>query len=130
MGDRPQEIRPDPLLLRFIELAFTLRDHLVLPGEFRGHGAGRDGDDQHTDEGDRISGHREIDLKERVSKASVDEDHTEQGGENAVQVSCRPSCDEDEGKDIDQRDISGVVLNEMKKYKRQSGCRGKHDKRV
>lgn len=75
MGDRAQKIRPYPFLFRLVELAFTFCDHLVLFGEFGRHGACRDGNDQHTDESNRIAAQREIDLKKRISEAAIDKNN-------------------------------------------------------
>ena len=126
MGDCPQEICPDPFFLGLVKLVLTLGDHLILPGEFRGHGADRDRDDQHTDEGDGISAQGKVDLKERKGEESVDKDHAEQGRDYTVQVSGRPSCNQDEGKDIDQRNVGGTVLYKMKQKECKPGGKGQH----
>ncbi len=128
VGDRAQEVRPDPFVFRFMQLSFPFGDHLILTGQFGGHGADRYGEDQHTYKSDRIAAHSKIYLKERVSEKSVNEDDAEQGGNNAVQVSGCPSCNQDEGKDIDQRDIGGVVLHKMKEKESKPGCKRQHYK--
>lgn len=114
VGNGTQEICPDPFFFSFIEFAFSLRDHLILFGELGGHGAGCDGNDQHTYESDRISAHGKVDLKKRISKTSVDKNDAEQGREDAVQVSGGSPRNQDERQDIDQCDIGGIILHKMK----------------
>ena len=84
VGDCAQKICTDPLLFCFVELPLPFCDDLILSCEFGGHGAGCDSDNQHADKCDRIPAQGKVDLKERISKAGVDEAYTEQRGKDTV----------------------------------------------
>lgn len=130
VGNGPQEIGAYPFFLCFVQFPFPFCNHLILPGEFGGHGAGGDGNDQHTDKCDRVSAHGKVNLEERVGEAAVDEDNAEQGRKDAVQVSGGPPGNQNEGQDIDQCDVGSVVFHKMKEQERKPCCGGQHEQCV
>ena len=75
----------------------------------RGHGTQDQSDPTHQQKGDGVTGQCEIDLVIRIGKQVIDGDDGEQGTGDAVAVSYRPSCDDHQGQNVEQRHIGVVV---------------------
>ena len=113
VGDGTQQIGAHLLLLRLREQLVLLGDRPCLFLHIGRHGAGEEGDAEHAQKGDRITGQRKVQFEIGISEQIIHADDGDHGGDHSRQIAVRKAHYGDQCENIDQRQISRILRNKM-----------------
>ena len=128
VGDCPQKIGPQLLLLCFHNQFFIGFDSGSLVLRMKSCGACHDGNEIHDNKGERVSAHGKVKLVKGISVQVVNAKNTENCSKNPIAVFVRITGNENDRQDIDQADIGGAGrMNPVVQSSQKGGSTGGTD---